>query len=483
MFNFSLLEFIKYELIVNQKIKHILEIKKSTKTDPEKMAKIMAVVKSIIADYVKSAGLTASLVTLNAVYQAEKKRLADFETALAANGYSFFSSRTHTDDGYGLYLELMSDIAQFATLLANSSEEKLVVEKISLLVDGSGIAAQVHSTLMQIYHYVERRFYQPMPTLMDFYEYLSYTEMNTAQASRSDLFQYLKNLEHYLSQRSIPVKGDTHLKITALSVIEEITKIRNKLRDDEEHTLRVESEKMRAMQWYLLEKRVTTENVLEPYRPILTECIRKVEEQDFDSGWCYVNESGFLSDYSELLAELQNKIIFLKKILRDQTEFVAAVRAIHEGRKQAQNGRSSFVLYRYVSAGEFQSLKEHGGFTQNIRYSTAENAKWFFYGKGNPGVTNEYLCEVVCGASAGELIKGYNAYPKAILVKDNEPDCVGIHEEVLAHFNLLISSIKVTHVQSKKSVEIKPDPSTNPTQPLISSLSASPDSSLYFSMH
>lgn len=481
MFHFSFLEFIKYELIVNQKINNVLAIKKNDGTDAARITKISKIVESIVSGYVMSAGLSASFVKLRAVYQAEKKRVADLEAILGAGELCFFGAKTRSDEGYGLYLELMNHITRFAKLLASSPEEKLTLKQISLLIEWSGISSEMHSTLMHIYNYVEHRFYRSMNSLMNFHEYLSDMGMSIEQAGRVDLFQYLKHLESHLAQYTIPVKGDTHFKKTALEVIEEIAKIRNKLRDDEEQVLQVEIEKMRSLQFYLLahvEGRVLTDQ----YRPIANEHIRRVVEHDFDSGWSYVNNAGFLSGYSTLLSNLQCKMDFLSKILRDKPEFDSVVHMIDDARAKTQAERSSFILYRYVSAGEFESIKLNGCFTQDSRYSTSENAKWFFYGNGKPGVTNEYFCEVVCGSTAGELINTALDYPNAILVKDNEPDCVGIHEEVLAHFNLLISTIKITHVQSKKSIEIKPDHAAIPTQALVMSLPEAPNSSLYFAM-
>jgi hypothetical protein len=114
-----------------------------------------------------------------------------------------------------------------------------------------------------------------------------------------------------------------------------------------------------------------------------------------------------------------------------------------------------YVLKRYISEGEFESLKTFRAFTQDARYSTSENAKWFFYGNGNPGVTNEYLCEAFCSPEALALIRDHQ-HSRVFLIKENEPDCVGIHEEVLAHFNMLFVSIKVTKIQTGATYIITP---------------------------
>lgn len=483
MFSYSFLDYIQYELMVNHKINQILEIRKTNNTDLEKLSKIGGLIKSIVGGYFKSAGLSATFIKLATANEAEKQRLNDFQKSSQACAQSFFSQKGRLNEGYDYYLELLDHINRFSRILITSPDEALSARRISSLLVSSGITSSMHSTIRQIYSYIENNFYPPLGYLMDFHEYLGEMEMSIERAGRVDLLQFLRRLETHLSQYSIPVKGDTHFKKTALETIAEIVKIRNKLCADEETMFQVEIQKIRAMLDYMLVKEVGVNQIVEAYQPVVTESVRKIEDKDFQRGWFYVNDNGFLSQYSGLLSDLQSKILFLKKILVNQAQFDAVVAMIEDVRAASQDTNSPFILKRYVSAGEFESLKTNRCFTQNIHYSTSENAKWFFYGKGNPGVTNDYLCEVMCAPKTAEIIESFNDFPAAILVKENEPDCVGIHEQVLANFNLLISSIKITHVQSKKIIEIIPDQRENILQKLTLSTSIDEKSSQCFSIN
>ena len=483
MFSYSFLDYIQYELIVNHKINQILELRKTDATDLEKTSKINGVIKSIVGGYFKSAGLAATFMKLAITYEAEKQRMNNLQNSSQDGTPSFFSKRGRLDEGYGYYLELLSHINRLSRILTTSPEEALSAKRISSLLVNSGITSTMHSTIQQIYSYIEKNFYPLLGCLMDFHEYLGEMEITIDRAGRVDLWQFLRRLETYLSEFSIPLKGDTHFKKTALETIAEIAKIRNKLCADEETMLQVEIQKIQAMHYYMMVKEVGVNQIIEAYQPVVTESVRKIEENDFQRGWFYVNDNGFLSQYSGLLSGLQSKILFLKKILANQAQFDAVVAMIEDVRVASQDTNSPFILKRYVSAGEFESLKTSRCFTQNIHYSTSENAKWFFYGIGNPGVTNDYLCEVICAPRTSEIIESFNAFPAAILVKENEPDCVGIHEQVLAHFNLLISSIKITHVQSNKNIEITPDQRENILQKLTLSSSIDEKSSQCFSIN
>lgn len=481
MFQFSFHEYLLHELIINGKIDDIIQIKNSGDAEHDIFKKITNIIKVILANHFKSAGLTSCIQKLDTLYQEQKRLEIDIKNGTATkNSPAFFQYRAISNDiGPTLYTELMEHVFRFSNTFLRTPTDKLEPSKLANLILLSGISRDIFTTLNQIHRHVHMHFYPPMPELLDFHEYLSQINICADLAGRLDLSLYLKNLEAYLRQFYIPVKGDTNSKQILQALLSEIAKIQNKLSNEEQKALDMELVKIRAFNLYLATFTRPLEEVKTAYRDHVAKNNQQIEERYFSSDWSYINEQGFLNNPNELLSELHKKIQFLKKIFTFKPEFDLVINKIKTICNQPKTKSESFTLYRYVSEGEFQSLKSLGVFAQHARFSTSENAKWFFYGNGKPGVTNEYLCEVHCIAETADLIQASHHYPNAMLTKENEPDCIGVHEEVLAHFNQLISGIRITQVKSNKTVEFKPTTDEACTQQLpVNTKETKP--SLYF---
>ena len=105
------------------------------------------------------------------------------------------------------------------------------------------------------------------------------------------------------------------------------------------------------------------------------------------------------------------------------------------------------VVYRYVSEDEASSLKKCPKFFQH-KEKSMEREKWFFYEGGCPGanVTHNYLCTIHLKKGALELLKKLqkpDGIFAAIVKKENEPKCFGIHEDMLPFFNNMICGVEV----------------------------------------
>lgn len=485
MFHFSFYDYLLHELIINKKIGKIIRVKNEAELNSDKLKKTVSIVKSIVANYLKSAGLTSIFQRLEDVYQAKRSQMEALENSMRVGGsVSFFDGRSRNDDmGYTYYQELIEVIVRFSKKLIRESESNLLPKNLTSIVLSSDICGEISNILLQIHDYADNCFYSPINKLLDFHEYLSGMNICVDRAGWFDCFHYLLQLESYLSQFSIPVNGDTNFKRTAQEILSEIDKIRGKLSDDKKRVIDIEITKIRAFNMYVLshiQNSIDLDRVKDEYKNYVQENVRKIEDKNFPCGWLTINSNGYLVDYLSLFSELHNKITYLKKILINQPEFDCVIQKIYELRKKHVTENQQFVLKRYISKGEFESLKKFRAFTQNARYSTSENAKWFFYSNGSPGVTNEYLCEVQCLPETLTLIRDHNQHSHAFLIKENEPDCVGIHEEVLGYFNTLFLSIKVTKIQNNATYIINPIDENTVSKKLIERTN-DPKHSLYFS--
>lgn len=109
-------------------------------------------------------------------------------------------------------------------------------------------------------------------------------------------------------------------------------------------------------------------------------------------------------------------------------------------------GQNSKTIYRYISEGELVSLKKLCYFS--LYEQAIEREKWFFTKKAQPGagVQHEYICEILLQPGAFELLRDHiqaDGQKAAIVEKENEGDCFGLHEDALPFFSRMIKGIGV----------------------------------------
>ena len=447
MFNFSLIDFMLYELFVNKKIKPILQSKKKENVR-EAIEEIMGVIQSIVDAYIASTGLQTEFEKLKQAHFENQEEMEAFEEALQSNNTaSFFATkRVYVDDMSSSYLiELEEYVVKFSTLICQTENAKLFLN-----ISHAGFFNEMHNVLMHIYAYANRREYKESAALFDFHEYLNDIGLDIACAGRSELKKYIDYLQKYLEDFAVPQTGDTHFKTTANEVLDELYKIRRLLVEDENHAIEIECEKIHALQlFFISKKRAFNVDSLEEASK---ELIGRIETGAFEKGWHYINSGGYLENYQGLLTDLKNKVGYLKTILKNKPAFDAVTKEIHDFLALEKSSASFDVLSRVVSEGEFNAIVANRCFAQNKARSTSENAKWFFYGNGNPGVDHQYACKIVCLPGTAKLIEKLKIYDQVVLTKENEPGCIGVHEEVLAAFNLLISRVEITGKNQKKAV-------------------------------
>ena len=451
MFNFSLIDFVLYELFVNKKIKPILQSKKKQNAR-EAIEEIMGVIQTIVDAYIASAGLKTDVEKLKQAHFEKQQEMQAFEEALRSRDMTSFFSRKRipADDMSSAYIvEIQEYIAKFSTLLYETENAKLFLN-----ISYAGFFSEMHNVLMHIYAYANRGDANQIDDLFDFHEYLHNLGLDITLAGRSELKKYLDYLQKYLETCCVPEKGDTHFKTTANEVLDELYKIRRLLFEDEKHAIEMECEKIRALQlFFVSKKKAFNPDVLDTVmKDFVQKNSEKIESGDFEKGWLYISSEGYLENYQGLLAELKNKVGYLKTILRNKPAFDAVIKEINDFLILEKSSSSFDVLSRVVSEGEFNAIVSDRCFAQNKSRSTSENAKWFFYGAGNPGVDHQYACKIVCLPGTLNLIEKLKVYDQVLLVKENEPSCIGVHEEVLAAFNLLISQVEMTGKNKKRAV-------------------------------
>ncbi|MCX7121118.1 MAG: hypothetical protein NTZ67_05010 [Gammaproteobacteria bacterium] len=458
MFNFSLPEFFMYELIANDEITAFVNKKKIT--DPIKAKNDIAkIIKRIIGKYIARAGLLPYMKKLRVEQQYISKEGERLLQKLhenpesgekISNEFSFFKKLQRDSMSNSFLGELDACFIKLTEQIYKTPNEKI------LLFFSQGVCySQIHSALVQIYGHMQKKLSVNSPVSCNFDEYLLNNGRNF-DPGRPDLFNYLDSLEIFLTTLLLPVKGDTHLKSTVIELMSEIDKIRHKLQDDEQEVLKAESEKMRAMQYYILMHvhLFDIEKIKVESRKLVNDHVEKIEHRTLDKNWHFLNSTGYFDNYTQLLRALNDKIDYINRILEKSSIFGSVISEIGVLHAKKNTESKNNYIYRIISQNELDKIKIDKCFTQDKRFSTAENAKWYYFNNGKPGIANAYLCKIVCREGTLDLIqrltKDVKISAAALLVKENEPDCIGVHEEVLAHFNLLILRVEATDKAGKK---------------------------------
>lgn len=464
MFNFSLRDFFLYQLILNDDLSSLIEKKKIEDSIEAKKA-IINIIKKIISDYISGSGLLPYLKKLKVEekeIQREERYISEqllstesdhpqsptFRTRL-----TLFKKKQRDSMATSFFYELEDCFSKLAENILTTPSDKLLM----FLAHGDNYS-HLHSALMQIYLHMQKKVRTSAKTSLSFYEYLEENQ-RTTDPGRPDIFNYLNSLEKFLTSLPLPKVGDTHLKTTATELLNEIEKIRQKLRDDEQKVLQAESEKIQAMQFVILKHvhHFTLEDFKENAREWVNDNIKKIEEGTAIKTWEYLNSKGCFDHYTDLLKMLDNKLIYLNKILEKRNVFDHIISEINALKNKTHSTTDHDFIYRIISIEEFNTIKTNLSFTQDKRYSTAENAKWFFFNNGRPSVENDYICKVFCLKGTLDLIQRLINTTEidtttTLLIKENEPDCIGIHEEILAHFNLLILRIEAVDKTGKRFI-------------------------------
>lgn len=457
MFNFSLYEFFIYQLIANDYISALIE--KKNITDPVKAKiEISKIIKKIIEKYVAGSGLMPYLKQLKMEQQfilKEEQRLLQMlqekpgSAEKTSNDFSFFKKLQRDSMANSFLWELDECFIKLTEQIYSTPNERIL-----LFFSQGSFCSEIHSALAQIYMHMQKKLIANSPVSCNFDEYL-FVKGRNFDPGRSDLFNYLDSLEKFLITLLLPIKGDTHLKTTATELIDEIDKIRRKLRNDEQEILEAETEKMRAMQYYILKHvhHFDLERIKVESRKMVSDNIEKIEHGTVAKDWRFLNSKGCFDNYTQLLKTLNEKIDYISRILEKRTIYDTVISEIDALRSKNSTERKNDFIYRIISQNELSKIKEDKCFTQDKRYSTAENAKWYFFNNGKPGVENSYLCKIVCREGTLDLIQRLTKDAEisriALLTKENEPDCIGVHEEILAYFNLLILRVEATDKNGK----------------------------------
>ncbi|ARA91974.1 hypothetical protein AWN76_001530 [Rhodothermaceae bacterium RA] len=118
----------------------------------------------------------------------------------------------------------------------------------------------------------------------------------------------------------------------------------------------------------------------------------------------------------------------------------------------APGAGNSQRMLRMICKGERDEIEALGKIVQNHQAGSYEKYKWFYYGGGNPGdgATHPYKVTVTVVAGARDALVGLaedvreaarrasREHEPALISKENEHDCIGIHEDVLEAFSGLI---------------------------------------------
>lgn len=102
------------------------------------------------------------------------------------------------------------------------------------------------------------------------------------------------------------------------------------------------------------------------------------------------------------------------------------------------------TIYRLIGKEEYQSLKKEHYLCQGE--NSFEREKWFYYKAGSPGVNHPYICEITLKEGGFEHLISHiqpDHQYAAIVKKELEPNCFGIHEDLLPFINQLVEKIVI----------------------------------------
>tara|TARA_R110002110_G_scaffold415856_1_gene658388 strand:- start:29228 stop:30835 length:1608 start_codon:yes stop_codon:yes gene_type:complete len=174
---------------------------------------------------------------------------------------------------------------------------------------------------------------------------------------------------------------------------------------------------------------------------------KSLSEQIWHVHVLYQNNNGSLNRTSTLFTSCQKLFEYwfvnLLTFKMRQPDMDKIIGFSHES-----PGGEEDVIYRHISAAELKNIEKRKGFYQACN-ACLERAKWF-YEKGaqvGNGVIHEFKCNVYLKPGSlklfQELQKPENKHP-AIIYKENERNCFGLHEDILPYFNRLVRKVCVS---------------------------------------
>ncbi|KAJ3277619.1 hypothetical protein HK104_003128 [Borealophlyctis nickersoniae] len=89
-------------------------------------------------------------------------------------------------------------------------------------------------------------------------------------------------------------------------------------------------------------------------------------------------------------------------------------------------------------------------------HGSFERHKWFYLAGGAPGVQHSCVLEATLKAGAKQMIEDLARSEKmaAIVEKEAEPQCFGIHEEVLDDFSRLLTNVTLPFPNDRKPMKV-----------------------------
>lgn len=367
------------------------------------------------------------------------------------------------------------------------SEKKIMIQSIEYFVKQYGTAA------LELEH--SKAIEHAMPfELMSFDEYLTFSWQGVdckAERLKPTIFQWKYYLS-YVNTLVLPYANTllhTENRKQAIALGEKLETILSKLENMEKMLLEsstklfnLQEEMQRnRLKCFIYEAqliKVVKEN-LEPVSDKIADEIELLKalimsldlmHEDLGLEYCkiqiivnkntalYSTSSGELDRESEIVKLIQPELNYWRENLPrigkreiDSTEL--KLFSIKPSKKYDER------LNRFVTLGELNSLKELKQFSQSPTTSL-EREKWFFGSKGCPGsnVTHPYRCEIKLKSGSLALLetlsKSDNQYA-TVVTKENEFDCMGIHEDALPLFNSMINKVVVYDTAHKiKQAEI-----------------------------
>lgn len=179
----------------------------------------------------------------------------------------------------------------------------------------------------------------------------------------------------------------------------------------------------------------------------------------------YCTPSGELDRESELVKLIQPELNYWRDNLPRIAMRQADIKELNSFSIK-HHSKNHDNLNRFITLGELNCLKELKQFSQS-QTASLEREKWFFGSKASPGsgVTHPYRCEIQLKSGSiallGKLSKSDGQYA-TVVKKENEFDCIGIHEDALPSFNSMINKVIVYHSAGmNKAIQAEIDFSKN----------------------
>ncbi len=481
-FHFDYPAFLIHSLYADERLLDKIRTAKAAELEAEGIAKIHKVLEKILFSYFKISGLDAFYLAMRRKAQIEeeheKRKLLASGVCSTAEANELFSKYI-TSSSRSFLMEIDEYLYRFSKELYHVPAEQLwshITNRIhgslysffmTLIASGRTQLKQEHAETMQkiaeldtysavdFEYYVELRYEsfvnKPYKTIQDFYGYLSYLE------------------QFAIDKRKLASTGYTQSQKKAEDLYQLVHKIRGELEYKENELLEGECRRMGALQALLVQLQFG-ERIRPEYQEQVAAQVYELKEGS--SLWqssVFKDEQGQFQLDETVAAALKCELNYWNKesaLSRARQNDVTQIQEFISN--STHNPQSPDIMFRYINKPEYQEVKTHTRISQHNKNSF-ERSKWFFHGHAQVGnnVEHEYLCKIHLKPGTLQLLLSLaklDSTTDAVLVKENERDCIGIHEDVLPLFNQLIVFVTLhprKYPDKKETIQFAAPPSNN----------------------